>query len=704
MSLLHIDFESRSALSLPEVGLDRYVKHKTTRPLMMAWALDENPINLWQPHVDGKFCSELQDAISDPHVTKVAWNSQFERNFFQFVLRTTIPYTCWLDPMILARHLSLPGYLEDVSLILGLTDDAKMSWGTKKDPGEAQKLINKFCVPCYAGGEETLFGVSEAEYRDWDTDPVDWARFCEYCKTDIAAERSILRKLASFPLPETERKAWILDQKINDRGVPMDLDLVRGSTAIAVKIKEELTGQLKELTGLANPNSRDQMLAWLKDQGYTFGALAKGFVNRAMNGECDLTDKGRRALELRKQASKTSDSKLDAILANVGEDGRLRHQFAFMGAPRTGRWAGHDFQPQNLPTPTPYVKKNMDRATELLRTEDFLGLSLEFPSIMDAVTGSIRPSIKASEEHKLVVADESAIENRIVGWLARCEAITQVFRDGKDPYLDFAARLYGETYEQLYEEFKAGDKSKRTNGKPASLGCGFGLGGGEEYETKEGDILKGGLWGYAHNMGVPMSREDAHKSVAVFREAYPEVVNYWYALEEAAINAIKHPGTKITTGQTKRDGEWIAVDLRVTLECFEDKLFRMTLPSGRGLHYVRPRLEESEVRGRMKLGITCEGKDQKTKQWGRTKTYGSRLFENLVQAIARDVLVNAMFLTDDKQMPIVLHVHDEIGCELPENSPLGLSDLVTCLKTSPLWAPDLLLGAEGYEAKVYRKD
>jgi hypothetical protein len=229
------------------------------------------------------------------------------------------------------------------------------------------------------------------------------------------------------------------------------------------------------------------------------------------------------------------------------------------------------------------------------------------------------------------------------------------------------------------------------NGPLIVHNCGFGLGGGEEYETKDGDIVKGGLWGYAWNMGVKLTQEEAHKSVQVFRQAYPEVCEFWWSLEDAAIKSITHPGKEYVHGP-------------IRLQTFGKKVFRMLLPSGRGLHYIRPKIEEVEVHGKMKDGITIEGKDQVTKQWGRTKTYGGRLTENLVQAIARDVLLHAMLLADKIGHYIVLHVHDEIGCEEDKDTPFGLESLKACMTRSPLWAPDLLLGAEGYEAERYRKD
>lgn len=696
MTTLFLDFETRSEISLPDRGLSNYVLHKSTQALMLGWTIENAKPKLWQAR-EGKFDSELQDALTDPHVTKAAFNSPFEINVFRHVLKMDIPVEQWLDVLVWARHMSVTGDLEEVGEIFGIKqDEAKIKDG--------KRLIAKFCQPQYKGGEETLFGISEPWFADWESDPDDWALFCEYCKQDVIAERAIFRKMKNFPLPELQQKEWVLDQTINDRGIPIDLGLVQASARVAEKTKAELHTKLQAITKAENPNSNPQLLAWLKTQGYTFSSIGKPFVARAISGECDLTAAALEVINLRKQSAKTSDSKLDVIVNQVSQDGRLRHQLSFMGAARTGREAGKDTQPQNLPTPAKEVKNNLDLAIDLLRQEDYTGLSLEFPSIMDVVAGTLRSAVKPPTGNKLAVADESAIENRIIGWVTKCDAITQVFRDKRDPYLDFATKMYDLTYEQVLAEYKAGDKTKRTNAKPATLGCGFGLGGGEEKQTKDGDIYKSGLWGYAWNMGIKLTQEEAHKAVDIFRKAYPEVVDFWYALEEAAVYTIR---TKKATreGRIRRNGETVSIPLPVTLQCFGNKLLRILLPSGRGLHYIQPKIEKTEMNGRMKDGITCMGKDTKTKQWVRIKTYGGKLTENIVQAIARDVLFDAMLRTDALGLPIVLHIHDEIVAELSQTSPLGLSELRQAMMTPPAWAPDLLLGAEGYETTgPYRKD
>lgn len=478
MTFLYQDFETRSCLDLSVVGLDRYVKSSTTEDILLAWAIDDASPSLWQRHLDGGLSGELRDALADPHVIKVAWNSQFERHRWMYGFRIDIPHKQWEDPMIQSRFMSMPGYLEEVSKILKLDAEAKMSWGTKKDPGEAQKLIKMFCEPSVAAKDTPLFGRLPAWFRDWDSDPEMWHRFGEYCKQDLIAMRAIKKKLCPFPLPEDEKRVWAIDREINERGVYCDRPLAEGCSVIAEQVKSELHQKIRSLTGVENPNSNPQILEWIRTQGYTFSGLAKGFVTRAMDGECELTPVAREVLELRKQSAKTSDSKLGTILDSICDDGRLRHQYAFMGASRTGRWSGKgDYggaQLQNLPRPSKAVAKRLDEAIELLRAGDYLGLALEFPSPMDAVTTAIRSIFRAAPGKKLLVCDLNAVENRVLGWLTGCDAITEVFRQGKCPYLSFAVKMYGIPYEELKRRYDEGDeevKEMRQNAKPPVLGC-----------------------------------------------------------------------------------------------------------------------------------------------------------------------------------------------------------------------------------------
>jgi DNA polymerase len=661
---------------------------------MLAWALDDGPVRLWQRHVDGQFCSELRDALTDPHVTKSAWNTAFERNVLQYIFRIKVPLECWEDPMIQARFMSMPGYLEDVTKILGMTNDAKMSWGTKADPGEAQRLVTMFCEPAVPEKDTPLFGIMPAWFHDADSDPDDWARFCEYCKQDVVAERAVQKKLRAFPLPDREQIVWRIDQEINERGVFCDVALARGAAGVAEQIKTELNQGIQTLTKVDNPNSNPQLLAWLKTQGYTFSGMAKGFVARAMDGECELTEDARKVLEYRKQSAKTSDAKLEVIINSVCDDGRLRHQYAFMGASRTGRWSGKgDYggaQLQNPPRPSKAVAKKLDVALDMLRAGDYLGLRLEFENPMEAVTTSIRSVLRAAPGKKLLVCDLNAVENRVLGPLTGCDAINEVFRQKRCPYLSFAVKMYGIPYEELKARYDAGDeevKEMRQNAKPPVLGCGYQLSAGEEKTTEEGDKIFTGLLGYGRNMGVEMSPELTQRSVETFRTEFAEVPLFWYASQDAALEAVR-------TGKTTYAGP-------LTFKPYGKQLLQMILPSGRPLNYIRPLIEKDERFNRE--GITYEGKDQKTHVWSRIKGYGGKWTEQSDQGIARDLLVEGMILAHKKGLDIVMHTHDELVAEVDKESKFALEDLRECMIQTPAWMPDLILDAEGFESEYYKK-
>jgi len=647
--------------------------------MLLGWAVDSSPASLWQAHIDGQFCSELKDALTDPHVRKIAYNAPFEHGAFKYLHQMDIPYEQWVDVLIWARHLSVTGDLSTVGKIFGLSEDeAKIKDG--------DRLIKKFCEPGVAAKETPLFGHMDAWFHGPDSDPDDWERFCEYCKRDVEAERALFCKMQSFPLPEMEHRGWCLDQVINARGLPMDLDLVRGSSTVAGQIKKDLNARIKELTGVENTNSGPQMLKWLATQGYDFSGIGKPFVNRALAGECDLTPAAKEVLTIRKQSSKTSDSKLQRILDCVSEDGRLRHQFLYMGAPRTGRWSGgggevKNVQMQNLPRPTKEVAKNLDLAISLLKNRDYTGVSMEFSSPMDVVTSTLRSTIKASPGKKLLVCDLNAVEFRGLGWITKCESINSVFRTGRDPYKDFAVDLFGVAYEEV-------TKQQRQDAKPGVLGGGYQLSGGEEYTDENGDIVYSGLMGYARSLQIELDHDLAHESIAKFRAKYWEVTEAWAEIEAAALEAMK-------THQPVVYNDF-------TFQCFGTKLLRLTLPSGRGLHYIRPLIEKDEKF--KKDGITYEGRLQAKKVVGRIKIYGGKWVENMCQAFSRDLLLHGMVGADRLGLPIVGTTHDEIICEVDKDSKLALDDLRAAMIKAPSWASDLILDAEGYESLVYRKD
>lgn len=687
----HLDYESRSCCDLPTRGLHNYATDPSTQVILAAFAEGDNKVQLWQPHL-GPMPNELKDALTDPWVEVHAWNATFEYVITRSVLQVQKPISEYFDVMVLARSLSMPGYLEDVGKIVKVKpSEAKLE--------EGGNLVKMFTEPKVAGGESGLFGVSKPGFNDWSTHPEEWERFCAYCKNDVVAERAIERKLSKYPLPESEYKGWCLDQKINSTGIPTDLAVVKGAQFIAAKEMALLRARLKELTGCENPNSNEQLLAFVQSQGYGFSSLGKAFVNRAMAGECPLTDLCREVLEIRRMTSKTSVNKFDAIASNVNSDGRLRYQFSFMGAPRTGRWSGKGSQDaggvqmQNLARPVKSVEKNMDRALELVRKMDYDAIKAEFEQPLEVASSVIRGAFCAEPGNKLAIADLAAIEARVVAWLSGCKPLLDVFHKGLDPYIDFATDLYKKPYDQV-------TKQERTNSKPAVLGACYQLGAGEEVETADGDRIKTGLLGYALALGVELTPSEAAEAILVYRNKYKEIVDYWWELERASIAAVRGHGLQ-TVGF-------------VTFEAVGKSMLRVLLPSGRYLTYLQPEVNEVEFttkdkktgkdRTFKKDELSYMGLDQTTRQWVRMPTRGGHLTENFCQAVARDILLHGMTLADELGMEIVAHVHDEIVAQVPENGQLGHEDLVDCMKTVPAWAVGLPLDAEGFESKSYRKN
>lgn len=623
MTRLIFDIESRSELNLKVVGLDNYARHKSTQITLLSWVLDEKKVNLCRLYQD-PLPKEFDAALKDPTITKLAWNCQFERTMLAKVLGIWIPYEQWFDIMVQARYWSLPGSLEKCGEALGLpTELAKIKDGSR--------LIRKFCEPFSMDGEETLFGVTEPEFHDWKSDPEDWAKFEEYCVRDTEAERTLLTIMEKMPLPQDELETWWLDQKINDAGLPVNMKFVENGLRMAQKSKDELQALQIKRTGLENPNSRDQLLPWAQARGYPFNSLRKDFVRSALAETPGMACA--EVLKTRLEASKTTYKKLERMKELVGPDNRIRHQYLFMGAARTARWSGSGFQPQNFYRPTKEVEKTYQRAVDLILAGDYDSIKRLYSSVMDTIASCTRSAIQAPEGYELVVNDLSAIENRVVGWLAGCDAILKVFRDGLDPYVSFACKMYNLPYEVLIH-----DKEKRQIAKPPVLGCGYGLGPGVkkiisretgeliwevvEKQDEYGNTVRTGLMGYAENMGIKLTPEQAYKAWEIFRRSYPEVVTFWKDLEQAGLKVLKSGG-KVRVGfvtfdrKKRKDGT---------------QILRILLPSGRHIHYLNARIE---ARKHFKDGEEYEkdailydgighGVGKIAKGWGAAYMYGGK--------------------------------------------------------------------------------
>ena len=714
--ILHFDYETRSPLELEDVGVDVYFSSPLTEILMCAYAFDDGPVQCWEVH-RSEIPSELKEALISPNVIKAAWNCSFERTAAEKKLGIFIPFEQWYDPSVGARYMSMPGGLDKVGDILDLPVNLR------KNAARGAQLVKMFSMPMpikkkkAATDENTLFAISptkeikyDYKYRDHVSNPAEWAEFVEYCKQDVVAERAIGKRVDIFPLEPQEKKMWFLDQKINHRGIAANRDFATKCFNLAARNKEEYANKIRQITGVANPGSTDQMLAWVSKRGYPFTSLRKEPVRAALDdSEVKLTPECREALSILRYAKKTSYTKLEALTTALSEDGRLRDQFLFYGSARAGRWTGRNVQLQNMARPIKNIERKggLEKAIKLIFAEDYESIKKEFPDdpAIDVMTSCIRSAFVAAPGMRLDVSDLGAIENRVLGWIADEQAILDVFREGKDPYLDFAGFWFNIPYASMKAAYDADDpdaKFKRQISKPAVLGCGYRQSGGGWGTNKKGDRVKTGLWKYAEDMFCPMTQDQAHEAVRIFRTRYKKVVNLWYDVERAVARCIK-TGTTEWLGPTK----YVWCDRRKRKN--GEYVLRIHLPSGRCLHYLNAHMEEREQKGRdgttyIKDTIVYEGIDQVLKIWTEITTHGGKLVENIVQAIARDILVHGALLADEIGLRIVAHVHDELVCENPDISDgLGVEDLVWCMSQVPEWAPGLPLEAKGWSGKFYKK-
>jgi DNA polymerase len=660
---------------------------------MGAWSLNDVKQRQWSPAEGEDMPYDLQEALEDPHVVKWAWNAPFEINIARHVLKLRTPTESWRDTMVLALTCSLPGKLEKAGPVVDLPENQL------KD-SRGRVLMRKFSSPYSPkrGGRKRHFLWYEA-YSDW----ID---YLAYNDQDETAERGIWHRLKRYMPSEEEWALWHLDQEINEDGIPINMDLVRNAIAVYETMVEDRLKEMQEITGLDNANSGTQLLPWLQDQGYPFDDLKKGHVERALE-YCDdppehwgdnfrtsyvKNKRLKRVLELRSEASKTSPKKFHALARAVGDDGMLRYAFQFAGAARTWRWGGRLWQPQNLVKPTKALEKGIVTHVKNLERCDAESLELIYEKPMDLVAAGVRPAAQAPDGMVFADADLNAIENRVLGWMTGCDKILRVFRMNRDPYLSFAVYLYETPYDKLLRDYEAGDGLKRKIAKPGTLGCGYMLGPGEERTNwKTGEKEATGLLGYAWNMGIrEFTVEQSKLSVETFRREFSEVKDYWYDIERAAKKCIR-TGKPVEFGLLRFDRK--------------GPFMRMILPSGRALHYCRPRIEDVKTPwGAIKPTITYEELNDR-KQWVRNSTHPGKLTENADQAIARDILAVAMVRAKVRGLSTRIHVHDQLVALVKENrADEKLKILQECLEEPIDWAPGLPLGSAGFISKIFIKD
>lgn len=648
---LLIDLETYSSADISQTGVFKYVEAPDFEILLLAYAWDDGPVRVIDFSGADSREREKQDrgwqsvrcAILDPNVVKVAHNSAFERACLTPFLGRPLPAEEWEDTMILAAMNGLPMSLDAAGAALRLRDQ-KIK--------EGASLISYFCKPCkptISNGGRTRNLPEHA--------PDKWARFAAYCRRDVEVEQAIYYRLRRFPIPDWERKVWALDSRINQRGILIDTELAQASIDVDYAFTAAHSAELQRLTGLENPNSVAQLKDWLATAGLPCESLSKTALADLRARATDPTTK--RVLELRGLLGKTSIKKYQTMITAACADHRIRGTMQYYGAGRTGRWAGRLLQVQNLPQ---NHLEEIDKVREIVRARDLDALELIYDSVPDVLSQLIRTALIAPPGCTFLVADYSAIEARVIAYLAGEQWRMDVFARGGDIYCSSASAMF-----RVPVEKHGVNGHLRQKGKIAELACGYG--GGV-------DALK--AFG-ADRMGL--SEEEMRHIVTQWRQASPAITKFWRDAENAARRALESPGRTFSLPcgvKYRRDADAL----------------RCRLPSGRVLSYWDAHLEDG--------AIWFMGQNQTTRKWGKTKTWGGRLVENIVQAFARDCLAAAMLRLDAAGYRICFTVHDEIIAEAPEGS--RWEDMAEIMGQPIPWAPGLLLRADGYATPFYRKD
>lgn len=695
MKILWLDTETYSECDLKAHSTHRYAAHPSTEITVAQWAIDdEEPTVLdctAEVDVFDNPMAVLWSHLKDPEVIIKAHNSHFDRTLLRHVWGIDIPVERWMDTMIKAMAHGLPGGLDKIGEVLGLAEDQA------KDK-RGKQLIQMFCKPAPKG--------SKIRRKTRETHPEEWAEFLEYSRQDIIAMREIDRRLPSWNYKpgHPELALWHLDQRINDRGFAVDLELAAGATAAAAREKERLKDKVYEasLGDLTNVSRRDELLRHIVEfYGVTLPDLKADTLKRRLE-DPELPEGVKLLLSIRLEATKTSTAKYKALTNATSEDGRLRNTLQFAGAQRTARWAGRVFQPQNMPRPD-MKQDQIDLGVEALKA----GVAdLTFDNVMRLTANTVRGCIVAPPGKKLCIADLSNIEGRVLAWVAGEDWKLKAFAD-------FDAGVGEDLYKVAYgRSFNIDPKDavgqKRQIGKVMELGLGY-EGGVAAFLTfaavyqmdldeladavhttapKDAIAQAYNIYEWAvkkrRTLGLPKNIYVACEVLkASWRAAHPQTKSLWKDTGDAVRSAIANPGVTFDVRMLKirRDGAWL----------------RIKLPSGRYLCYLQPRVEEGDQ-------ITYMGVNQYTRRWGRIKTYGGKLVENIVQAIARDVLGYNMPLVEEHGFEIVLSVHDELLTETEDRDLWNHYRLAALMSNNPPWAQGLPLSAAGFETYRYRKD
>jgi len=647
--VLSIDLETYSDVDLPNCGVYRYVEGDF-HILLFAYAFDDEETKCVDMACGEQLPADVVDALQDDNIIKSAWNAQFERTCLSKYLGTQLSPDSWQCTMVWAASLSLP---------LKLATAAQALKTAQQKDAVGERLIRYFSLPCKptkANGGRTRNLPEHA--------PEDWKLFKSYCIQDVETERDIRRRLEKFPLLPQEWDYYHMDQRINDRGILIDKELVQQAIICNMAMSEEMTKRAYALTGLENPNSVSQLKGWLEERGIEVDSLGKKNVASLIT-DLDKHSADGEALDmmkLRLQMAKSSVKKYQAAERYICEDGRAHGLFQFSGANRTQRWAGRGIQLQNLPQ---NHISTLDEARELVKMDCFDMIEALYGNTPDILSQLIRTMLIPKDGCEFIVADFSAIEARVLAWLAGEQWRLDAFTEGKDIYCASASQMFG------VPVVKHGINGElRQKGKVAELACGYGGGAGAL-------ISMGAL-----DMGL--KEDELPDIISSWRDANPEIVKFWYAVEKAAIETVKDH-TDRTVG-------------RIGFQFSANTLW-IVLPSGRRLAYIKPKLQPNRF-GRMAL--TFEGLGANNK-WTRGETYSGKLTENITQATARDLLAEAMRRMELAGLGIVGHVHDEVILEVPKGS-ITVDEVCSIMNRNPAWADGLPLSSAGYTGNYYFKD
>lgn len=658
INMITIDIETRSDKDISKCGVYAYTDTPYFDILLFAYSIDEQPVQVVDMANGEEIPESILAALADENVVKRAFNVNFERVCLSKYLRKNYPQyfqsysidedtvgdflnpESWHCSMIHARTLGLPSSLAEVGKVLGI-EQQKMT--------EGKALVKFFCVPY-----DTVDGVPQFHNpKDY---PDKWEIFKAYNKRDVEAELEIDRKLSRFPVPDFLWKEFYLDQEINDRGILVDMQLADKAIGLDAEAKEELTAEMKRLTGVENPNSVYQLLDWLETQGYKSDSLGKTQVQELIK---TAKEPVKSVLQMRLQLSKSSVKKYTAMKNTACSDNRARGMFSFYGASRTGRWAGRNVQLQNLPQ---NHLPDLTEARELVKYSSFEDIQMLYDDVPDTLSQLIRTAFIPRQGMKFIVADFSAIEARVIAWLAGEEWRMKAFANGEDIYCASASKMFG------VPVVKHGENGHlRQKGKISELACGF-----------------GGSVGAMKAMGADslgLSDTELKQIVTDWREASPHITELWWAVDRAVKKAVKEKTATKTHG---------------LLFSYEAGFLFIRLPSGRRLAYAKPYIGKNKFGGESVtyMGINAQ------KKWDRLESYGPKFVENCVQGIARDLLMYSMQTLS--QYFIVGHIHDEMIIECPKDT--KLDEICQQMARTPDWAKGLLLRADGYECSFYKKD